>query len=247
MNAIFKHNVTAKYLTKYLKGGYNSNNFSLLNVCLDEKGTSVKIQLPNIFKDHHIIAKAKPTIAGDELPLSLTIWRKFYNNHGKYRPELKEYFHMCRCQSNFAMFAATSALGLSWQHLNHPNLVVRAVYRFHVYFHVRLILHQLHISLPHEDGFNKVKNNYEDSAYYSVCDEYGVDPTETWMCGDWFYTTDYALFGYELKATETSPPDNRTRWIITQSKRFTKNGIGKIKRSVMTYVYLVFSSQIKAR
>ena len=29
------------------------------------------------------------------------------------------------------MFAATSALGISWQHLNHPNLLVRAVYRFH--------------------------------------------------------------------------------------------------------------------
>ena len=26
-----------------------------------------------------------------------------------------------------------------------------------MYFHVRLILHDLDISLPHEDGFNKVK------------------------------------------------------------------------------------------
>ena len=50
---------------------------------------------------------------------------------------------MYRCQLNFAMFCVTSALGISWQHLNHPNLLVRAVYRFHVYFHVRLILHEL--------------------------------------------------------------------------------------------------------
>ena len=41
----------------------------------------------------------------------------------------------------------TSALGISWQHLNHPNLHVRAVYRFNVYFHVQLILHHLRISL----------------------------------------------------------------------------------------------------
>ena len=54
MNTIFKYNANAKYSTKDLKGGYNSNNFSLLDVYLDEKGTSVKIQLPNIFKDHHI-------------------------------------------------------------------------------------------------------------------------------------------------------------------------------------------------
>ena len=79
------------------------------------------------------------------------------------------------------MFPATSAIGISWQHLNYPNLIVWAVYRFHVYFHVRLILHELGIFLPHEDGFIKVKNDYEDSVYYSVYDEYGVNPTETWI------------------------------------------------------------------
>ena len=63
---IFKYNVNAKYSTKDLKGGCNSNNFSLVNIYLDEKGPSVKIQLPNILKDHHIIAKRKPAIAGDE-------------------------------------------------------------------------------------------------------------------------------------------------------------------------------------
>ena len=48
MNTIFKYNDNAKNSTNDLKGGYNSNNFSLLNICLDEKGTSVKIQLLNI-------------------------------------------------------------------------------------------------------------------------------------------------------------------------------------------------------
>ena len=142
MNAIVKHNVNAKYSTKDLKGVYNSNNFLLLNINLDEKGPSVKIQLPNIFKDHHIIAKPKPTTAVDEWPLSLALWRKFYNSHGKYKSELNEYFHMYRCQLNFAMFATTSPFGISWQHLSHPNFLVRAVYRFHVCFHVRLILHE---------------------------------------------------------------------------------------------------------
>ena len=93
MNTI-KYNASAKYSTKDLKGGYNSNNFSLLDVYLDEKGPSVKIQLPNIFKDHHIVAQPKPTTAGDEWLLSFAFWRKFYNSHGKYKPELNEYFHM---------------------------------------------------------------------------------------------------------------------------------------------------------
>ena len=48
-------------------------------------------------------------------------------------------------------------------------------------------------------------------TYYSACDDYGTDPTETWMYGDWFYTKDYAIFGHEVKAAERSPPDNLTR------------------------------------
>ena len=82
------------------------------------------------------------------------------------------------CQLNFAMSCVTSALCISWQHLNHPNLLVRSVYRFHVYFHIRLILLELGILLPHEDGFAKVKNSYIQSAYYSPCDDYRVDPTK---------------------------------------------------------------------
>ena len=85
-----------------------------------------------------------------------------------------------------------------------------------MYFYVQLILHELCISLPHEDGH-------------------------------WFYTTDYAIFGHEVKATERSPPDNLKRWIITQSKGFTRKSIEKISRSMMAYVYLVLSSQVEAR
>ena len=80
---ISKCNVNAKYCTKDLKGGYNSNNFSLLDVYLDEKGTSVKIQLPNIFIDHHIVAQPTPTTAGyNEWPLFFILWEKKYNSHG---------------------------------------------------------------------------------------------------------------------------------------------------------------------
>ena len=36
MSVIFKYNANPKYSTKDLKGGYNSNNFSLLDVYLDD-------------------------------------------------------------------------------------------------------------------------------------------------------------------------------------------------------------------
>ena len=90
MKTIFKCKANAKYLTKDLRGGYNTNNFSLLDAYLDEKGPLVKVQLPNIFKDHHIVAQPKPTTVGyDKWLLFLALWRKFYNSHGKYKPELK--------------------------------------------------------------------------------------------------------------------------------------------------------------
>ena len=92
---IFKYNANAKYSTKDLKGGHNSINFSLLDICLNEKGPSAKIQLLNIFKDYHIVAQTSPTGVGyDEWPLSNDLWMKYYNSHGKYKSELNEYFHM---------------------------------------------------------------------------------------------------------------------------------------------------------
>ena len=125
MNTIFKYNANAKYSTKDLRGGHNSNNFSLLDVYLDEKGSSVKIQLLNIFKDHHIVAKPSTiTVGYDEWLLSIAHWTKFYNSHGRYKPKLNEHFHMYQCQLNFAMFCVTSALGISWQHLIHLLLVI---------------------------------------------------------------------------------------------------------------------------
>ena len=121
------------------------------------------------------------TMAGgyDECPLSNGLWIKLLDSHGHYKPELNGYFPMYQCQLNFALFYATSVIGISWQHLNYPNLLVRAVYRFYLYFHVRSVLHNLGTLLPHEDGFSKVKNSYKNIAYYAICNDYGVNPNET--------------------------------------------------------------------
>ena len=153
----------------------------------------------------------------DKWSLTNDLWMKFYNNHDKYKPEPNELFHMYWCQLNFALFRATSLLGVSLQHLRHPNLLLCSVYRFHLYLHVRIILHCLGISLPHQDGFSMVKNSYSKSAYYSICDDYGVNADETWMHGDWFYTTNYGIFDDGRKATKRSPQDNLTWWIIAKS------------------------------
>ena len=69
-------------------------------------------------------------------------------------------------------------------HLVFPgNTLTIQTYFYHVYFDVRLKLHDLGISLPHENGFSKVKNSYIKSDYYSICDDYGVNADE--RCIPW--------------------------------------------------------------
>ena len=80
-----------------------------------------------------------------------------------------------------------------------------------MYLYVQLILHDLGVSLPNEDGFSNVKNAYIKSDHYSVSDDYGVNSNKTRIYGDWFYLKDYVSFGHEVKATRKSPPDNLTR------------------------------------
>ena len=171
---------------------------------------------------------------------------KFYHSHGEYKLELNEYIYMYWCQLNFAMFYVTSALGISWQHLNHPNWLLCSVYRFCVYFHLRIILHHLGILCNTKIVLPRVKNCVK-SANHSVFDDYGVNADETWMHEDWFYTTRHGIFCDGRKTPEESPPDIITRWIISQSKGFKRKGIKKISRFVRANVYLVLTSQVQAR
>ena len=63
-------------------------------------------------------------------------------------------------QLNFAVWCASSACGVSSAHLNykaHP--MIRAVYRFHVYYHVTRVLKRLQVSLPNESSFNTTDFN----------------------------------------------------------------------------------------
>ena len=54
----------------------------------------------------------------------------------------------------------------------HP--MVRAVYQFHMYYHVRRILKRLQISLPHEASFNAADNLYSKEKLFEICEDYEV-------------------------------------------------------------------------
>ena len=72
-------------------------------------------------------------------------------------------------QLNFAVWCATSACGVSSEHLNYKkHSMVRALYRFHMYYHVRRILRRLHVPLPHEVSFNSADNSYTNENFLGL-------------------------------------------------------------------------------
>ena len=198
-------------------------------------------------KDHEIIPdieKNRHSYGGDSWKLSNKVFIALHSR----KPKLEEYFHMYRCQLNFALYCASSALGVSMQHLNHPNMLIRIVYRFHVYYHMRLILYRLNVALLREERYKKTNNPYSKEVYFQVCKEYGVDPLEVWLFGDWYYTEKWAVFCCNgVKRTKVAPPKNLTHWILKISKGFTRIGLTMISKSVRAYVCLLLTSQVQAR
>ena len=61
--------------------------------------------------------------------------------------------------------------------------MVKVLYRFHFYYHVRRVLKRLQVPLPHEAGFNAVNNSYSSEEFFKICEDYGV-PHDPMRCRD---------------------------------------------------------------
>ena len=143
------------------------------------------------------------------------------------------------------MFCASSACGVSSAHLNytkHP--MIRSVYRFHVYYHVRRVLKRLQTPLPHETGFNTADNPYTESEFLKICEDYGVPNDPMRYRDEKFYWTYHLFVSWP---DDYIGPDSMTRWIIEKSVGFTEIGLLRISESVRAYAYLILSSQASAR
>ena len=141
-------------------------------------------------------------------------------------------------QLNFAVWCTSSACGISSAHLNyakHP--MIRAVYHFHMYYHVRRVLKRIQTPLPHGPGFNAADNPYTSSEFLKICEDYRVpnDPMKYRMTN---------FIG--LISTAFIGPDSMTWWILEKSDGFSDVGLLKISESVRAYAYLILSSQASA-
>ena len=175
-------------------------------------------------------------------------------------------FTLWQSQLNFVVFCASSACGVSVEHLNAKEAMIRSIYRFHVYYHIRRILNRLEIPLPYENSFNKYNNPYNHEMLEKICVEYGVsdkneDSDENEVsdrkkvsCGLTKWRNQKYFSTWQSRAWETGKPgmsyinvNSFSRWIIEKSDGITKPGIEKLSESVRDYADLILTSQTSTR
>ena len=157
-------------------------------------------------------------------------------------------FTIWQSQLNFGVFCASSACGVSVEHLNAKEPMIRSIYRFHVYYHIKRILKILEIPLPYENSFNQYSNPYNHEKFIGICSEYGVSNDLTKWRNQKYFST------WQSRGWETGKPgmsyineNSFSRWIIEKSDGLTTLGLQKISESVRDYAYLILTSQTSTR
>ena len=234
MSDIYAYNPKVKYTPKNWSGG--GINLSKNRIYVNNK-QYFDFHFHDIFEDYKIIRNK------DEWSISLTLVKQLRGRP----PKLYEYFHMYRCQLNFAIFCATSALGISIQHLTKGSELLKSIYKFHVFYHIRRIFKLMGSPTPNQDQFVKWNNPFSTTGYHNVCFKYGVNPDNVWLAGKWFYSTQGLFIHDGKEATKyTHFSNDYSRWIMPKSEGLTYEALNLLSDSVRAYVYLLLASQASA-
>ena len=234
MDRIYKYNSDASY--KPNGGTYlqliTAKDLYIQNVTVAEHdgghSDSFQIKFPNVFTNYLLGAvRVEDQKFKDWDHYKFTIWQS---------------------QLNFAVFCTSSACGVSVEHLNAKEPMIRSIYRFHVYYHIRRILKILEIPLPYENSFNQYNNPYNHEKFIGICSEYGVSNDLTKWRNQKYFST------WQSRAWETGKPgmsyineNSWSRWIIEKSDGLTTLGLQKISETVRDYAYLILMSQTSTR
>ena len=232
MDRIYKYNSNASY--KPNGGTYlqliTAKDLYIQNVVEHDGGhsDSFQVKFPNVFTNYPLGAvRVEDQKFKDWDHYKFTIWQS---------------------QLNFAIFCASSACGVSVEHLNSKQPMIRSIYRFHVYYHIRRILKILEIPLPYENSFNQYNNSYNHEKFIGICSEYGASYNLTKWRNQKYFST------WQSRAWETGKPgmsyineNSFSRWIIEKSDGLTTLGLQKISESVRDYAYLILTSQTSTR
>ena len=234
MDRIYKYNSDASY--KPNGGRYlqltTAKDLYIQNITVSEHdgghSDSFQVKFPNVFTNYPLGAvRVEDQKFKDWDHYKFTIWQS---------------------QLNFAVFCASSACGVSVEHLNAKEPMIRSIYRFHVYYHIRRILKILEIPLPYENSFDQYNNSYNHEKFIGICSEYGVSNDLTKWRNQKYFST------WQSRAWETGKPgmsyineNSFSRWIIEKSDGLTTLGIQKLSESVRDYAYLILTSQTSTR
>ena len=234
MDRIYKYNSDARY--KPNGGTYlqliTAKDLYIQNVTVAEHdgghSDSFQVKFPNVFTNYTLGA--------------VRVEDKKFKDWDHYK------FTIWQSQLNFAVFCASSACGVSVEHLNAKEPMIRSIYRFHVYYHIRRILKILEIPLPYENSFNQYNNPYNHEKFIGICSEYGVSNDLTKWRNQKYFST------WQSRAWETGKPgmsyineNSFSRWIIEKSDGLTTLGLQKLSESVRDYAYLILTSQTSTR
>ena len=233
MDRIYRYNPNASYKPK--GGTYlqimSAKDLYIQNITVAENdghSDSFQVKFPNVFTNYPLGAvRVEDQKFKDWDHYKFTIWQ---------------------LQLNFVVFCASSACGVSVEHLNAKEPMIRDIYQFHVYYHVRRILKILEIPLPYENPFNQYNNPYNHEKFIGICSEYGVSNDLTKWRNQKYFST------WQSRAWETGKPgmsyineNSFSRWITEKSEGLTTLGLQKLSESVRDYAYLILTSQTSTR
>ena len=233
MDRIYKYNSDTSY--KPNGGIYlqltSAKDLYIQNITVAENdghSDSFQVKFPNVFTNYPLGAvRVEDQRFKDWDHYKFTIWQS---------------------QLNFVVFCASSACGVSVEHLNAKEPMIRSIYRFHVYYHIRRILKILEIPLPYENSFNQYNNPYNHEKFIGICSEYGVSNDLTKCRNQKYFST------WQSRAWETGKPgmsyineNSFSRWIIEKSDGLTMLGLQKLSETVRDYTYLILTSQTSTR
>ena len=146
MDRIYRYNPNASYEPN--EGRYfelvSARDLNLQNRTVsehDNHSDSFEVKFPNVFTNYMSGA------------MSVEDQRFIDWNHYK--------FISWQTRLNFVVFCASSACGVSVEHMYAKKPVIRNIYLFHVYYHIRRILK----ILPYENSFNQCNNPYNHEKF----------------------------------------------------------------------------------
>ena len=116
-----------------------------------DSNDTFSVSFPNIFIDYFL----------DKMQTINTKWKDWNTVP----------LRLWQTQLNFVVFCTSSACGVSSKHLNDKkHSVVRSLYQFHVYYHVKKVLKRLQVPLPYESRFYAANNPFS----FKLCKDYDV-------------------------------------------------------------------------